>query len=266
MYRRHTNNLEAYETYLRAWRLRGPIRDVKLRAKRKRLVERVIELDPDFAGGYALSAFNYVMEVVQSQSASPEEDIERSLLLAQKAVATDDTFGPAYTSLGFAYLHKHEHDKAVAAARESIRIQPSDADGYAVLGYFLHWAGLGEKAIDAVKTAIRLSPKPTKRESFRQASFLSMAYLTAGRYEDAVATIVNNHYALRVRRGSNSLCFLAAAYIATGQEEKARAAMKAFFDKKPGRTLSNYRHPRLYKRTEDRDRYLNLLRKAGMPE
>ncbi len=211
-------------------------------------------------------SFFYGMEVRQGQSASPEEDIERSLSLAQKAVATDDTFGPAYTSLGFAYLEKHEHDKAVAAAREAIRIKPSDADGYAVLGYFLHWSGRGEEAIDAVKTAMRLNPKPTKRESFRHGAFLGMAYFTAGRYDDAIATFVNNQYALRVRRGSNSLCLIAAAYIATGQDAKARNAMKAFLDKRPGYTLSNYRHPRLYKRKEDLDRYLNLLRKAGMPE
>jgi len=51
-----------------------------------------------------------------------------------------------------------------------------------------------------------------------------------------------------------------------GKDEKARAVMKAFLDKKPRTTLSNYRSPRLYKRKEDRDRYLNLLRKAGMPE
>ena len=42
--------------------------------------------------------------------------------------------------------------------------------------------------------------------------------------------------------------------------------MKAFLDKHPERTLSNYKYPRLYKRKEDQDRYLNLLRKAGMPE
>ncbi len=69
-----------------------------------------------------------------------------------------------------------------------------------------------------------------------------------------------------MRRGANGLCFLAAAYAATGQDEKARATMKAFLDKKPGRTIATYKHPRLYKRKEDRDRYLNLLRKTGMPE
>ena len=92
-----------------------------------------------------------------------------------------------------------------------------------------------------------------------------MAYFTAGRYQEAIAAL-KKHYVLRVRRGTNSLCFLAAAYAATGQVEKARAAMKALLDKKPGRTIATYPHPRFYKRKEDLDRYLKLLRKAGMPE
>ena len=168
-------------------------------------------------------------------------------------------------ALGSAYLMKHEHDKAVAAAREAVRIQPSDANGYAVLGFYLHWSGRGNEAIEAMKKAMRLDRRPTNRESFRYVSFLGLSNFTAKRYDDAIALLVR-HYARRVRLGSNGLCFLAAAYIATGQVEKARAALKAFLDKKPGTTLANYRHPRLYKRKEDRDRYLNLLRKAGMPE
>ncbi len=47
---------------------------------------------------------------------------------------------------------------------------------------------------------------------------------------------------------------------------KARAAMKAFLAKHPGRTIANYQHPRIYKKKEDRDRYLDLLRKAGLPD
>ena len=49
-------------------------------------------------------------------------------------------------------------------------------------------------------------------------------------------------------------------------DEKARTAMTAFLDKKPGTTLANYQHARLYKRKDDLDHYLDLLRKAGMPE
>ncbi len=42
--------------------------------------------------------------------------------------------------------------------------------------------------------------------------------------------------------------------------------MKEFLDKHPERILSTYRSPRLYHRKEDMNRYLNLLRKAGMPK
>ncbi len=160
---------------------------------------------------------------------------------------------------------KHEHDKAVAALREAVRVQPNDAAAYAVLGFYLHWAGNAEEAIGALKTAQRLGPKPTKSAAHRNAGFLGFAYFTAGRYDDAIASI-NKHYARSVRVGSDRLPFLAAAYIATGQDEKARAVMKAFLNKKPNTTLSNYKFPRLYKQKEDQERLLNLLRKAGMPE
>ncbi len=266
LYRRHTHNLEAYDTYLRAWHLRGPIPDVNQRAEKKRLMERVIELDPEFAGGYALLSFNYVVELRQGWSATPEADIEHALELGKKAVDTDDTFGPAHTALGFAYLENHEHDKAVAAAQEAIRIQPGDADGYAVLGHFLHWAGRGEEGIDCVKTAMRLNPRPTPRELHRYEAYLVMTNFTAGRYADAIAAFLGQTYRHNWRGGTNTVSFAAAAYIATGQEEKARAAMNAFRDDHPEYTLSNYKHPRLYQRKEDLDRYLDLLRKAGMPE
>ena len=136
------------------------------------------------------------------------------------------------------------------------------ADAHEYLGYFLQWSGRGREAINAVKTAMRLNPTPRRS---RQFSFLGHAYFTAGRYEDAIATI-NQRYADFARSGTPPLGTLAAAYAATGQDEKARAAMKTFLGKHPGRTIANYRYPRLYKRKEDLDRYLDLLRKAGMPE
>ena len=95
--------------------------------------------------------------------------------------------------------------------------------------------------------------------------FLGMAYFTAERYDDTIA-VLNRIYAINVKRGSPSLGFLAAAYTATGEDEKARAVMKEFLDKKAGTTLSNFRSPQLYMKKEDRDRFVNLLRKAGMPE
>ena len=168
-------------------------------------------------------------------------------------------------ALSDAYLMKHEVDMAVEAAQEAVRLLPNYARANLRLGYNLHWAGRGDEAIAALKTAMRLDPKPSRRLARFRSVWLGFAYVTAGRYDDANATL-NRNFANKVKRGSHSLCFLAAAYVATGQDEKARAVMKAFLDKKPKTRISNYRSLRLYKRKEDRDRFANLLRKAGMSE
>ena len=110
---------------------------------------------------------------------------------------------------------------------------------------------------------MRLEPKATGIVPFRNATFLGYAYFTAGRYDDAIAAL-NPHCATYVRRAAPGLAILAAAYATTGQDETARGAMKAFLDKKPRSTLSNYRSSRRYKRKEDMDRTLDLLRKAGI--
>ncbi|UCG67407.1 MAG: tetratricopeptide repeat protein, partial [Deltaproteobacteria bacterium] len=256
LFRRHTENLEAYETFLHARRVLTATKEATLQAKK--LFERVMELDPRFAGGYAGLSLVLSRLVRHGFSASPEEDNERSLKLAQRAVAIDDTFGWSYLALASAYLNKREHDKAIATLEEWIRIQPGSADAYRSLGFNLHWAGRGDEAIDSVKKSIRLDPG---YERF----ILGMAYFTAGRYEDAIATI-NQKYADCARKGHLILCFLAASYAAIGHDEKAREVTKVFLKKHPRFTLSSYPHLRLYKRTEDRDRYANLLRRAGMPE
>jgi len=194
-------------------------------------------------------------------SSSPKEDMERALKLANQAVTTDDTFGWSYLALASAYLNNREHDKAIAAMEEAIRIQPGSADAYMFMGFYLHWAGHSDEAIDSIKKSMRLNPGARGPAEF----ILGMAYFTAGRYEDTISTIKQN-YASLARKGHLILCFLAASYAAIGQDEEAQEVMNVFLEKHPNFSLSSYPHLRLYKRTEDRDRYEKLLRKAGMPE
>jgi TolB-like protein/class 3 adenylate cyclase len=258
LFRRHTEDLAAYETFLRARRVLKPSKEATLQAKK--LFERVMELDPRFAGGYAGLSLVYSRLVRHGFSASPQEDMERSLKLAQRAVATDETFGWSYLALGSAYLNKREYDKAVATMEECIRIQPGFADAHKYLGFFHHWSGRGDQAIKSVKISMRLNPVdlPT-------GIMLGMSYFTAERYKEAIATI-NQNYADFARKGYVGLFFLAAAYAAIDQVEKAREVMNVCLEKHPGFTLSSYPHIRLYKMAEDRDRFANLLQRAGMPE
>ena len=92
-------------------------------------------------------------------SANPEEDLAKAYESAKKSVEVDKAFGWAHTALGTAHLMRREHDLAIAEARAAIRVQPGDADAHSYLGFYLHWAGRGEEAIESVRTAMRLNPQ-----------------------------------------------------------------------------------------------------------
>ena len=94
--------------------------------------------------------------------------------------------------------------------------------------------------------------------STRFVSFLGFAYCIAGRYADAIATLMQR-YQNYVRRGAFPLACLAAAYAATGRDGKARAAIKALLEKRPKIKISTFPRLSIYKRTQDRDRLAKLL-------
>jgi TolB-like protein len=260
LYRRHTKSLDAYQAFLRAKHLSGF--DLESRQRKETAYQRVVELDPEFAGGYAGLSLAYRQYATHVVGPARKEYIKRAFEFAQQAMAKDDTFVWSYLALGGAYYAKREHDKAVITMKRSVDLQPNDADAWTFLGFYLHWAGHGNEAIVALKTAQRLNPKFISR---RNVVFLAMAYSTAGKYRKAIETILP-HYASFARRGRPAMGYLAAAYAANGDRKKAQATMKEYLAKKPKYRISNYPMLKNYKRAEDRERFAALLRKAGMPE
>ena len=87
----HTSNLEAYELYVRARATPFPPVPVRIESARKMFL-RVIEIDPEFAGGYAgvsaMMSFDAMWSHVDTTQA-----IEQALAIAQKAISVDKTFG-----------------------------------------------------------------------------------------------------------------------------------------------------------------------------
>ena len=59
---------------------------------------------------------------------------------------------------------------------------------------------------------------------------------------------------------------LAACYGQLDMEEEARAALEKLVHRMPGLTLDSERLERPFRRPEDKDRFLDGLRKAGLPE
>jgi adenylate cyclase len=87
--RKHTDNLEAYDYYLRG--LEYAYRFTKEgNTQARQLLEKAIALDPQYAEAYAWLGGTYYLEWVWRWSADPQSP-ELALTLTQQALALDDT-------------------------------------------------------------------------------------------------------------------------------------------------------------------------------
>jgi TolB-like protein/predicted Zn-dependent protease len=181
--RKTTDNLEAYDYYLRGT-------DYFVRATKeantqaRQMFEKAIELDPQYAEAYAALGWTHWMEWVLQWSQDPQS-LERAFELAQKALALDDSLPLAHMVLGYVYLWKQQPDQAIAEAERAIALDPNDAENYRGLANVLSYVGRSEEAIKLLEKAIRLSP----RYSAGYLMELGRAYRFMGRYDEAVVTL-----------------------------------------------------------------------------
>ncbi|MFC1580205.1 tetratricopeptide repeat protein, partial [Thermodesulfobacteriota bacterium] len=262
MFRKHTENFEAYDLFLRARKLGMAVGSKEKQHKAVELLERVIELDPNFAGGYSSIAFILSRNIRFGYSDSPRKDLAKAFHLAKKAVSVDDTFMQGYVALASVYLMKKQHDKALAAARTALTIAPSDANAYAMLGFQLSWAGRGEEAVEAIKKAQQINPKYQHGRNPSFIDFMWLASFTARSYKESISA--SKESIERFGPYVNRLAFLAASYSEIGKEKEARATAQRLLKINPKFTLKSWRYARVYKNPEDTERLLNALHKAGL--
>ncbi len=80
------------------------------------MFERAIKLDPQYAGAYAELGWTYLLEWFLQWNPDRTQSLERTLELAQKAVALNDSLPVAHRTLGSVYAFKKQHDQAIVEA------------------------------------------------------------------------------------------------------------------------------------------------------
>jgi TolB-like protein len=259
--RKHTENFEAYDMYLRAVRLSHAVKK-ETDLKAMEMCQRVIDLDRNFASGYGYLSFLLSRGIRFGWSGSPLKDLEKAFELAQKGISVDDESAMSYIALASVYLMQGKHDDALAAANKGVRIVPGDSDMLVWLGFNLHWVGRGEEAVAAVKKAMELDPMYVHGRNPLYLDTMGYACFTAGQYEESISNLKKSIESFG--SGVNRNPFLIASYSMLGRMEEAKESAQQWLKANPSFTLSSWGFGRLYKRPEDRERLHEALRKAGL--
>jgi len=260
LFQKYTTNIDAYDVFLQARR----IVDAPSRANIERgesLFNQVIELDPNFAGGYAGLSFNYSEKVRFRYSTSPSTDMSLAFDLANKALMVDKDFIWGYIALGNAQLSVGDADAAVNTMRRAIALQPNNYETNLFLGLYLQFAGESALAVEHLQLARRLSPVDT----VRNLAFLAYAQFMNRNYVEAVRLFTERYRKFSVG-GPQGRVMLAASLVLLGRQEDATTVVGKLRETHPDFNLSQWKWLSNWKSEENRMRLYNAAKQAGVLE
>jgi adenylate cyclase len=183
--RKPTENLDAYDLYLRA-RAQTYKRTEEGVAESIRLARRALQLDPGFAPAMARIAGSRQLQRDRHWISVSGAEVEDGIHMARQALAFARENPEVLREAGVALAGlAGENETALGALDRAIELNPNYALAYAQCGLVLSWLNRPDDAIAAAERSIRLSPNDTTVWSSFVA--LSLAHLASGRYNEALS-------------------------------------------------------------------------------
>jgi TolB-like protein len=248
-------SLAAYECVLQADAL--PLADPALRLEARRLYQRALELDPNYARAHALLSINYNMEW-DSRPDTPPEFLDRALDHAKRAVALDENDGLCHDALALAALNHRDFALAEHHHLRAIELNPNQPGFLASAGFLFNHLGEPERAIAYFKEA-RLADPLFEPSWYWPA--LGAAHFNARQYEEAL-----DAFARAPRPAAWQHALAAACHAFLDRPDMARKHAEEALKLAPGFTATRFFAKRALKREEDRRHGFEGMIKAGLPE
>ena len=259
--RRHSSSPEALALYRQALVLSMPPNDMGRILAARHMFQRIVEIDPGFAGGYAGKGFSHALTVLYMKTANPNAELELAKNLALKAIEVDPEFGMGYVALAFSYILSGSKDEALFNARRAIGVQPGDAFTQFVYGMCLTISGNPHEAVAPLSEAIRLDPAEV-RTPYR--NVLGIAHYLAGEYSAAAKRFEENLHN-GGPSGPHVAVFHAANYLELGNEAKARSIIRDLVKSYPEFPIEAWLDTWL-KESGNQSRIMENLYRIGLPQ
>ena len=220
------------------------------------LYEKAIELDPGFGRAYSGLASLHFLRFKLYLTASFETIEHKTLDLALHAVRLDPDDYRAHWVLGRLYSYQGKHAQSLAEFDRALHINPNDANLLAVSAEDLVYCGRVEEALERCQRAIRLNPNCPDWYWCE----LGFSYFHLGRYGDALEALNRMTAPDQARR------VLAATYAHLGRLDEARSEAEEFMKVFPNFSIKEWARTEPYTDPNELQRYVDGLRKAGLPE
>ena len=260
--RKPTESLDAYDYYLRGMAgVHRWTRDANNEALQ--MFYRAIELDPNFASAYGMAARCYVQRKGSAWMIDRAQEVAETARLARRAaeLGWDDAVALCAAGLPLAWV-VGDLDDGAALIDRALLLNPNLAMAWLFSGWVKVWLGEPEVAIEHLARAMRLSPNDP--HVFNMQAATAAAHFFAGRYAEASSWA---EAATREKPTHLIATAMAAASGAlTGRLSEAEKAMARLCQIDPALRLSNLKDLGPFRRPEDFARWVEGLRKAGLPE
>jgi tetratricopeptide (TPR) repeat protein len=176
-------SFSAYDVYLRGlWHHNRYTAPDNLRAQE--FFAQALQLDSDYAQAASALAVSIVHRHLHGWAKPGERPVESALQAAQRAVSLDARSSQAMYALALCHMHGSEIRLATREMEEAIRLHPSHAAAYALLGNLYNYNNRPGDALESVRTAHTLSPNDSRRFIWSPVS--SGAHYLLQRYGDAI--------------------------------------------------------------------------------
>ncbi len=250
---------DAYDMLLRGLALQHRYTQ-ETNAESREYFMKAIAIDPGYARAHANIGYSLSLDVLNGWP----EDREATLYKAEAHIETAVRLDPALPQVHFAasllYRIRRRLDEALVAIHKAIELKPNYAEGYGSLAMVLIYAGRADEGLEAVQTSMRLNPF----NGFFVYWVLGLCYFHLERYDEAAVqferAVEANPQFLRGH------LLLAATYGQLGRIEDAEWEAQEALVLLPELTLRQRRAIVPYKKQADVERYIDGLRKAGIPE
>ncbi len=253
--RKRTENMAAYE-YVLTGKVLHHWSNRDANAESLRMLERAIELDPNYAHAHAWKACVVGQAWLNKWVGDAEAAVRLVSQELQIALSLDDNDADVHRILAALNLNFDEHDKAVYHQERALSLNPNSDLIVVQQGEVLTWLGRPEEGIDWIRRAMRLNPYHPERFW----SHLGRAQYTARSYADAIQS-----FSKLTAPDHTHHAFLSASSAQLGNSTAAAAHAREVLQREPTFTVEGYLGTLHYKQPSDLEHMREGLAKAGLP-